>query len=94
MSSRDDIPFIIVRNTLSLLLKHNISVSRNPLSFRIINPIDMTIVTLVSNEVANPCSSLHLLALNALFLRDMNICLSILYSKEGKRDVLRGSYIQ
>ena len=54
----------------------------------------MTIVTLVSNEVANPCSSFHFLALNALFLRDMNICFCIPCSKEGKRDVLRGSHIQ
>ena len=77
-----------MRNTLSLLLKHNISISRDLLSFRIINPIDITIITLVSNEVANLYSSFYFLALNTFFLRDMNIYFSILYSKERKRDVL------
>lgn len=83
-----------MRNTLFLLLEDNIPVSRNLFSFRIINPIDMTIVTLVSNEVANPRSSFYFLTLNTLFLRDINICLCTLYPEEGEGDIVRTSYIQ
>jgi hypothetical protein len=54
----------------------------------------MTIVTLVTHEVANLCSSIYLLALNALFLRDINICLCILCPEEGERDIVRTSQIQ
>ena len=91
LSPSDNIPLIIVRNTLFLLLKYNVSISRNLLSFRIINPIDITIVTLVTYEVANLYSSIYLLALNALFLRDINIYLYILYLEEGERDIVRTS---
>jgi hypothetical protein len=93
-TTNDNVSVIIVWNTLFLLLEDNIPVSGNLLRFRIINPVDMTVVTLVSYEVANPRSSFHFLTLNALFLRDMNICFCIPYSEERKRDVLRGSYIQ
>jgi hypothetical protein len=51
----------------------------------------MTIITLVTHEVANLYSSIYLLALNTLFLRDINICLYILYPKEGERDIIRTS---
>jgi hypothetical protein len=96
LSSSDNIPFIIVRNTLSLLPKHNISISGDLLGFRIINPIDMTIVTLVSNEVANLYSSFHFLALNTFFLRDMDICFCMLYpeERERERDIVRTSHVQ
>jgi hypothetical protein len=91
LSPSDNIPLIIVRNTLFLLLKYNISISRNLLSFRIINPIDITIITLVTYKVANLYSSIYFLALNALFFRDINIYLYILYLEEGERDIIRTS---
>ena len=94
LSSSDNIPFIIVRNTLSLLPKHNIFMSGDLLGFRIINPIDIAVVTLVSNEVANPRSGFYFLTLNTLFLRDMNICLCILCPEEGEGDIIRTSYVQ
>jgi hypothetical protein len=70
------------RDTLSLLPKHNISVSGDLLSFRIINPIDMTIVTLGMEEIIEyeiPGERLS-------FLPSSMVCKSICSYPEGKEE--------